>query len=140
MSTTRRKLVLGSAVIVAALAMVAYQGARSSMVYYLTPTEFASRPDLRAMRVRLAARVVPGSVEKSGEIHRFAIGDGTTSYRVQFSGPLPDLFSEGREVLVEGRLDTSDALQATQVITTHPVEYKEMSDRYRQKTEGPPGR
>ncbi len=140
MSTTRRKLVIGSSVIVAALAAVAYQGARSSMVYYLTPTEFASRPDLRAMRVRLAARVLPGSFEKVGEVYRFAVGDGTTSYRVQFGGSLPDLFSEGREVLVEGRLDASEVLQAVQVITTHPVEYKEMSDRYRRKTEGAPGR
>ncbi|MGQ0550387.1 MAG: cytochrome c maturation protein CcmE [Armatimonadota bacterium] len=125
MSTATRKLVVGGAVIVAALAFAAYQGVRSSMVYYLTTSEFAARPDLRAARVRLAGRVDAGSVEKSGGAVRFAITDGITLYRVVFSGPLPDLFAEGRQILVEGRLDAGGVLEASQVISTHPVEYKE---------------
>lgn len=125
MSATRRKLMLGSAVVVLALGYVAFQGVRSSMVYYLTPTEFRNRPDLYGYKVRLAGRVVPGSVEKAEGLARFEISDGITPYRVRFAGPLPDLFAEGREVLVEGRMDTSGVLQASQVISTHPTEYKE---------------
>lgn len=125
MRTPKRKLIIGGAVIVLGLAFVAYQGARSSLVYYLTPTEFARRPDLRAVQVRLAGRVSSGSVEKGEGVTRFAITDGITVYRVRFTGALPDLFAEGREVLVEGRLDAQGMLLATQVITTHPVEYKE---------------
>lgn len=125
MSATTRKLVVGSAIIVLGLAFVAYQGARSSMVYYLTTSEFAGRPDLHGARVRLAGRVDPGSVVKADGEVRFAITDGTTRFPVRFTGPLPDLFAEGREVLVEGRLDRNGVLQASQVISTHPVEYKE---------------
>jgi cytochrome c-type biogenesis protein CcmE len=123
--TPPRKLFIGSAVIVLSLAFAAYQGARSSLVYYLTPTEFGRRPDLRAVRVRLAGRVAAGSLERAAGVARFTITDGITPYRVRFAGPLPDLFAEGREVLVEGRLDTAGILIASQVITTHPVEYKE---------------
>jgi cytochrome c-type biogenesis protein CcmE len=121
---TRRKLIIGGAVIVLALAFAAYQGVRSSMVYYLTPTEFAGRPELGLARVRLAGTVEAGSVQKSEGIARFVLTDGRTSYQVRFAGPLPDLFAEGRQVLVEGRLDAG-VLQASQVISTHPVEYKE---------------
>jgi cytochrome c-type biogenesis protein CcmE len=120
----RRKLLIGAAVIVACLSFVAYQGARSSLVYYLTPTEFAKRPELRAARVRLAGRVVAGSLRTADGTAEFAITDGITPYRVRYRGPLPDLFGEGREVLVEGRL-AADVIDAAQVITTHPVEYKE---------------
>jgi len=56
---------------------------------------------------------------------RFAIADETTRYRVRFAGQLPDLFAEGRMVLVEGRMDSQDVLVAEQVISTHPPEYKE---------------
>jgi cytochrome c-type biogenesis protein CcmE len=122
--STKRKLLVASAVVVLALGFVAYQGVRSSMVYYLTPTEFKHKPELLHARVRMAGKVVVGSVAKSeGEV-RFEITDGITPYRVRYAGPLPDLFAEGREVLVEGRMDRDGLLQASQVISTHPPEYK----------------
>jgi cytochrome c-type biogenesis protein CcmE len=124
-SPTRRKLIIGGAVIVLALVFAAYQGVRSSMVYYLTPSEFAGRPEVRWARIRLAGTVEAGSVQRSEGVARFVLTDGRTSYRVRFAGPLPDLFAEGRQVLVEGRVDVGGVLQASQVISTHPVEYKE---------------
>ena len=123
--STKRKLIVGSVVIVLSLAFVAYQGVRSSMVYYLTTTEFSKRTELRYTKIRMAGKVVPGSVEKSIGLAQFEITDGITPYRVRFAGPLPDLFAEGREVLVEGRVDQQGLLQASQVISTHPPEYKE---------------
>jgi cytochrome c-type biogenesis protein CcmE len=124
-----RRLVLGIAILVVAIGIIAYNGIRSATVYYLTPTEFAGRADLQSARVRLAGTVTAGSLQRAdGVVTGFTIGDGTTSIRVRYSGPLPDLFAEGREVLVEGRLD-SGALAATQVITTHPTGYKEKNSK-----------
>ncbi len=121
----RRKLAVAGALVVAALALAAYQGVRSATVYYLTPGEFAGRPDLHRARVRLAGTVQPGSVAKSAGQVQFTLTDGTTAYRVIFAGVLPDLFAEGRQVLVEGRLVEERIFQATQVISTHPTEYRE---------------
>jgi cytochrome c-type biogenesis protein CcmE len=119
-----RKLAAGLVIIAAAIAVVAYTGIRSAAVYYLTPTEFAGRTDLRAARVRLAGTVVPGSIRsQDGRVVGFQISDGTTRQEIAYDGPLPDLFGEGREVLVEGRLSGS-ALAATRVMTTHPTEYR----------------
>ena len=120
-----RKLAAGLFVIAAAITAAAYAGIRSATVYYLTPTEFAARPELRTARVRLAGTVVPGTVRmQDGRVVGFQIGDGTTPLDVAYDGPLPDLFGEGREVLVEGRL-AGAVVQATRVITTHPTEYQE---------------
>ena len=120
-----RKLAAGLIVIAAALAAVAYAGIRSAAVYYLTPTEFAARADLRTAQVRLAGSVVPGSIRsQGGQVVGFRISDGATMLEIAYDGPLPDLFGEGREVLVEGRLAGS-TLAATRVMTTHPTEYKE---------------
>jgi cytochrome c-type biogenesis protein CcmE len=120
-----RKLALGLAVIIVAVGAVAYSGIRSAAVYYLTPTEFAGRADLRGAQVRLAGRVVPGSVRRiDGRVVGFRITDGATVLDVHYDGPLPDLFAENRDVLVEGRLGGA-SLNATRVMTTHPTEYKE---------------
>lgn len=125
-----RKLLVGLAVIAAAIGIVAYNGIRSATVYYLTPTEFAARPDLAAARVRLAGTVVPASlVRTGGRVIGFRITDTTTTVDVRYDGPLPDLFAEGREVLVEGRLAGDGTFEASQVITTHPTEYKERMER-----------
>jgi cytochrome c-type biogenesis protein CcmE len=125
MTRAGRKLILGAAVIVLSLGFVAYQGARSSIVYYLTPTEFSARPELAQARIRLAGRVVAGSVQKSDGETQFVIADNAVRYPVRYSGALPGLFADDRQVLVEGRLNRNGVFQATQVITTHPVEYKE---------------
>lgn len=122
--TARRKLVIAGALVIAALAVAAYQGVRSATVYYLTPAEFAGRPDLRGARVRLAGTVQPRSVTTREGRTQFTLADGTAAYRVEFAGPLPDLFAEGRQVLVEGRLADEGVFQATQVISTHPTEYR----------------
>jgi cytochrome c-type biogenesis protein CcmE len=120
-----RKLAVGLVVIAAAISAAAYAGIRSATVYYLTPTEFASRPDLQTARVRLAGVVVPGTIRRQdGRVIGFQIDDGTTRLDVAYDGPLPDLFAEDRDVLVEGRLG-GPALRATRVITTHPTEYQE---------------
>lgn len=120
-----RKLAIGLAVIAVAIGVVAYSGIRSAAVYYLTPTEFVGRSDLRDAQVRLAGRVAPGSMRRAdGHIVGFRITDGATMIDVRYDGPLPDLFAEGRDVLVEGRLE-GESLRATRVMTTHPTEYKE---------------
>jgi cytochrome c-type biogenesis protein CcmE len=116
---------VGLLVIAAAITAAAYAGIRSAAVYYFTPTEFTARPQLRTARVRLAGTVVAGTVRaQGGRVAGFRIGDGTTELDVAYDGPLPDLFGEGREVLVEGRFEGS-VLRATRVITTHPTEYQE---------------
>ncbi len=129
MIPARRKLLAGGAIIVLGLAFAAYQGARSSLVYYLTTSEFAARTELRAARVRIAGRVAEGSVVRFGGESRFVIADEAARLEVRYRGPLPDLFAEGKDVLVEGRLASDGVLQASQVISTHPVEYKEKRPR-----------
>lgn len=121
-----RRLAIGLGVIVMAIGVVAYNGIRSATVYYLTPSEFAARPDLTQARVRLAGTVVAGSLRRSdGRVVGFDLTDGTATFSVRYDGPLPDLFAEGRDVLVEGHLAADRVFEATQVITTHPTEYKE---------------
>jgi cytochrome c-type biogenesis protein CcmE len=54
----------------------------------------------------LTGKVVPGSVQRSGEDLRFRVADrdGSESVPVSYSGAVPDPFRAGREIIVTGEL------------------------------------
>jgi cytochrome c-type biogenesis protein CcmE len=55
---------------------------------------------------KLTGKVVDGSVKRDGDGITFAVRDrdGTKSVPVTYSGVVPDPFKEGREVIVDGKL------------------------------------
>src|SRR3954447_13642874 len=55
---------------------------------------------------KLTGKVVDGSVKRQGENLTFAVGDrnGRASVPVKYSGVVPDPFRDGREVIVDGKL------------------------------------
>jgi cytochrome c-type biogenesis protein CcmE len=56
---------------------------------------------------KLTGKVVDGSVKRQGEKLSFAIRDreGSASVPVTYAGVVPDPFREGREVIVDGKLE-----------------------------------
>jgi len=81
---------------------------QTSAVYYLTVTELRDRvATIQTQPVRVAGHVAPGSVEKidGGLAIRFIVQDEGGSFPVYYSGaPVPDIFGEDVEVVVEGKL------------------------------------
>jgi cytochrome c-type biogenesis protein CcmE len=55
----------------------------------------------------LTGKVVPGSIQRSGDELDFQISDrdGSHPTPVAYSGTVPDPFRDGREVIVTGKLD-----------------------------------
>ena len=55
----------------------------------------------------LTGKVVPGSIDRSGDELRFRIADrdGSNPIPVTYSGTVPDPFRDGREVILTGKLD-----------------------------------
>ncbi|MBA2571781.1 MAG: cytochrome c maturation protein CcmE, partial [Gemmatimonadetes bacterium] len=99
-------------------------GMRDSMVYYYTPAELVAKsvadPSVHELGVKVGGRVVPGTVRfdpKTLDL-RFDVVDiatGRARFPVQYQGPLPDTFEEGRDVVVEGRLTSAGLFEATTV-------------------------
>jgi cytochrome c-type biogenesis protein CcmE len=128
------KFGVGACVLVAALGYLMYAGLQQSSTYYFTIDEFLPRKqELVGQGVRIAGRVAPGSVTKqtsaAGTQMTFAIGDfkGADAMRetlpVAFTGIVPDMFAEGRDVIVEGRY-VDGTLRAQQVMTSCPSKYE----------------
>jgi cytochrome c-type biogenesis protein CcmE len=127
MGRTRPVVFVGGViVIVLALAYLVYGGIQQGATYWVTVGELLSRdPSVPQDRVRLGGTVVPGSVTWDGSHQhlRFAVTDGAKSIPVRYSGIVPDIFREGRQVVVEGRITPDGAFAATTLLAKCPTKY-----------------
>jgi cytochrome c-type biogenesis protein CcmE len=129
------KFGVGATLLVAAIGYLMYAGLQQSSTYYFTIEEFLPRrSELAGHGIRVAGRVAEGSLWKQtsakGTEMKFAIGDfkgadepvGET-VPVAFTGIVPDMFAEGRDVIIEGRY-VDGTLQAQQIMTSCPSKYE----------------
>ena len=94
---------------------------RSGIEFYKSPTQLLELKD-DTVRLRVGGLVVRNSVQRSGVDNFFAITDGTNEVKVQYAGVLPDLFAEGRGVIVRGKLK-NNVFIASQVLAKHDEKY-----------------
>ena len=94
---------------------------RSGIEFYKSPTQILELKD-DTVRLRVGGLVVRNSVQRSGVDNLFVITDGTNEVKVQYTGVLPDLFAEGRGVIVRGKLK-NNVFIASQVLAKHDEKY-----------------
>ena len=94
---------------------------RSGIEFYTSPTQLLELKD-DTVGLRVGGLVVRNSVQRSGVDNLFVITDGTNDVKVQYTGVLPDLFAEGRGVIVRGKLK-DNVFIASQVLAKHDEKY-----------------
>ncbi len=94
---------------------------RSGIEFYKSPTQLLEVKDA-SIRLRVGGLVLRGSVENTGFNNSFVITDGNNEVEVQFVGVLPDLFAEGRGVIVRGQFK-DNVFIASQVLAKHDEKY-----------------
>jgi len=94
---------------------------RSGIEFYKSPTQLLELKD-DTVRLRVGGLVVRDSVQRSDVNNLFVITDGTNEIKVQYTGVLPDLFAEGRGVIVRGKLK-NNVFIASQVLAKHDEKY-----------------
>lgn len=96
----------------------------SAIVYYVTPTELASKPAAGA--VRLYGVVEPGSVQwnAGASTLTFRISDGKASIAVASRSLPTGLFRDGIGVVLAGRLTGPGAFAADEILVKHSEVYE----------------
>ena len=94
---------------------------RSGIEFYKSPTQLLELKD-DTVRLRVGGLVMRNSVQRSGVDNLFVITDGANEVKVQYTGVLPDLFAEGRGVIVRGKLK-NNVFIASQVLAKHDEKY-----------------
>jgi cytochrome c-type biogenesis protein CcmE len=124
-----RRFIIGATIIVAAVAYLVYTGIRETSVYYLTIDEFLSKREAVAGEgLRVAGRVAsqtmqwnPATLDLKFRLANFAESDGVD---VAYNGILPDMFAEGRDVIVEGTYARDGSFHAHTLLTSCPSKYE----------------
>ena len=94
---------------------------KSGIEFYKSPTQLLEVKD-DTMRLRVGGLVMRNSVKTVGINNSFGITDGSNEVQVQFVGVLPDLFAEGRGVIVRGQFK-DNIFVASQVLAKHDEKY-----------------
>ena len=138
----RTKFLIGGALVLGSAGWLATSSIKSTGEYYLTPTELATKlsadPSFRDAGVKVGARVVPGSIKRDpgGREYAFEVTDGARTVPVVYHGIAPDTFTDGVDVVVEGRMGTDGTFRATTLLAKCASRYENAPDAKYKQTPG----
>ncbi len=128
--TRQLKFFVGISVILGTIGFLVWTAVDQTKMYMITVPEFLSAGSSYAgTTVRVAGRVAPGSMQWDGATRnlRFTVVDmagAEGSFDVHYTGLLPDMFAEGRDVVVEGPYTEARPFEAAHVLTSCPSKYQ----------------
>ena len=105
-----------------------------NLVFFLAPSDLASKAPAAGRSFRLGGLVEQGSVRKTTvDGHpavSFRVTDGGAAVDVTYVGILPDLFREGQGVVTLGALQPDGTFRASEVLAKHDETYmpKDVAD------------
>lgn len=104
---------------------LALQAFRENLLYFFSPSDVMAGKAPTGRSFRLGGMVEKGSVhrEQGSLTVDFVVTDFAKSLPVEYTGVLPDLFSEGKGVVARGKLDGSGHFMAEEVLAKHDENY-----------------
>ena len=110
---------------------ILFYNLRNNLVFFFSPSEILKKKISSLENIRLGGMVKKGSVkkketeigEKKVQETIFTITDFEKEIAVYYIGILPDLFSEGQGVVVEGNLINENKFNARIVLAKHDENY-----------------
>jgi cytochrome c-type biogenesis protein CcmE len=138
MTSARTKFLIGGALVLGTAGYLMATSIKDTGMYYLTPSELATKltadPTFRNTGVKIGARVVPGSITRvpGGKEYAFNVTDGAKGFPVVYRGIAPDTFTDGVDVVVEGRMGEDGTFHATTLLA-------KCASRYENAPGGAPG-
>ena len=118
MRNDRKKLIIGIAVIFAAVLFLGYQGLSDGKSYYMFVDEVLAMGDeAKNIRIKIHGSVVPGSVARDAPGMAFTIENNGKRIVVRYRGnkPVPDSFKEGAPVIIDGKLTESGEFEGSSI-------------------------
>jgi cytochrome c-type biogenesis protein CcmE len=142
----RVKFIIAAAVVLGSAGWLMASSIRETGMYYLTPGELASKvasdSTFYETGVKMGARVVPGSIvrQTGGRDIQFRVTDGAQDFAVSFRGIAPDTFTDGVDVVLEGRLSRDGTFHATTLLAKCASRYENAPEGYRSSQPAPVAR
>ena len=112
-------------VILAALVIfVILRTLEENVVYFFSPTEIYNKANISVdKQIRIGGLVKKNSVSKNDISINFIITDLKKEIVVSYNGIVPNLFSEGKGVVAEGKLKDKKYFIADKILAKHDENY-----------------
>jgi len=129
------KFIIGGVLVLATVGYLMATGIKETGVYYLTPSELATRVEADRsfydVGVKMGARVVTGSITRdvATQTIRFRATDGQHTWPVVYRGLAPDTFTDEVDVVLEGRLQSDGVFHATTLLAKCGSRYEAVPAR-----------
>ena len=94
-----------------------------NVVYFQSPTEIKELSQIVDKKIRVGGMVKKNSLIIKEEEIKFIITDFNNELNISFSGTVPNLFSEEKGVVAEGKLQDKTFFIADRILAKHDENY-----------------
>ncbi len=113
-----------SIVLAGLIIFITLKSLEENVVYFFSPTEIYNKESISIDKnIRVGGLVKKDSVSKNGTSINFIITDLKREIIVSYNGLLPNLFSEEKGVIAEGKLKDKKYLIANKILAKHDENY-----------------
>ena len=121
---TRLSFLISIIVITISFLVFIYFNLKQNILYFKTPSEVfkSNEVENRAM-VRVGGMVKKDSIQQTNKEIKFILTDYKKELIVVYNGAVPNLFSEERGAVVEGKLNDKKYLIADRILAKHDENY-----------------
>ena len=128
MKQKKVRFLVGSLFIVGAIVYLITMGISNTSQYFFTVDELLSQQvSYAGAGLKVKGNVVDGSIKRDPNDYldvKFLIEENKSSLKVTYKGVTPDMFADGREVVVEGTLGRDGVFHANTLLTSCPSKYE----------------
>ena len=113
-----------SLISVAIVIFIVLRSLEENVVYFFSPSEIYNKTDISFdKKIRIGGLVKTNSINKSETSINFIITDLKKEIVVSYNGLVPNLFSEGKGVVAEGKLKDKKYFVADKILAKHDENY-----------------
>ena len=108
----------------AVVIFIVLRSLEENVVYFFSPTEIYNKTDISFdKKIRIGGLVKINSIKKNSTSINFIITDLKKEILVTYNGLVPNLFSEGKGVVAEGKLKDKKYFVADKILAKHDENY-----------------
>ena len=96
---------------------------KDNVVYFKSPSEINFLSEISNKKIRVGGMVKKNSININNKEIKFIITDLNNELVVSYSGTVPNLFSEGKGVVAEGKLQDKKFFIADRILAKHDENY-----------------
>ena len=95
-----------------------------NVVYFFSPSDINKKSNITIdQKIRVGGLVKKNSIKQEGSSINFIITDLKYEVLVSYNGIIPNLFSEGKGVIAEGKLKDKKYFVASKILAKHDENY-----------------